>query len=172
MGGKLPPEFSARTRDALGKRASYVCSNPDCRISTSGPSEIASEKATVIGEAAHIYGALPLAARFRVKMTDDARANITNGLWLCRNCHKMIDDNPKFYSPEFLFRWQEKHHEYIVGLLGKPNDCLRLELVKQEVDALGVIPPLARSIIVEKPIGWEFRLTHELLEFYIRPAKQ
>jgi hypothetical protein len=166
------PEFSSKTRDALGKRAAFLCSNPECRVSTSGPSQTAAEKATIIGEAAHIHGALPAAARFRIDLSDEARADITNGLWLCRNCHKIIDDDPHLYPADMLFRWQEEHREYVVGLLGKPNDRIRLDIAKQELDSLGPIPPLARSIIVERQDGWEYRLTHELLEFYLRPAKQ
>ena len=68
------PEFSIKTRDTLGKRAAYICSNPDCRTSTSGPAEASPDKAVILGEAAHIYGAAPGSARYRADMHDEARA--------------------------------------------------------------------------------------------------
>lgn len=166
------PEFTVKTRDALGKRAAYLCSNPDCRKNTSGPSDTAPDKAIILGEAAHIYGAAIGSARYRAEMQDEARANITNGIWLCRNCHKMADDDPVGYPAEMLFAWREEHNRYVVDTLGKSNDRLRLEIITRELHGLGAIPPLARTIVAEKPPGWEFRLTTELITFYMEPARQ
>ncbi len=166
------PEFTVKTRDALGKRAAYLCSNPDCRKVTSGPSNTAPDKAIILGEAAHIYGAAVGSARYRVDMQNEARANITNGIWLCRNCHKMADDDPVGYPAEMLFAWREEHMRYVAETLGKANDRLRLDIITRELDGLGPIPPLARSIVAEKPSGWEFRLTTELITFYMEPALQ
>ncbi len=168
----MVPEFTVKTRDTLGKRAAYLCSNPDCRKLTSGPAETAPDKAIVIGEAAHIYGGAIGSARYQVDMQDEARANITNGIWLCRNCHKTIDDDPIGYPAEMLFVWREEHIRFVVDTLGKSNDRLRLDIVTRELGGLGPVPPLARSIIAEKPTGWEFRLTTELITFYMEPARQ
>lgn len=33
----MSPDFNQKTVDVLAKRAGYVCSNPDCRVSTVGP---------------------------------------------------------------------------------------------------------------------------------------
>lgn len=96
------PDFSPKTIDTLAKRAGYLCSNPDCRARTVGPNS-EPDKATIIGEAAHIYGARPGAVRFNPKMTDVARAEITNGIWLCRNCHKIIDRDPDDHPFDLLF---------------------------------------------------------------------
>ena len=89
----MAPDFSSKTRDRLAKRAHFICSNPDCGDQTVGPNE-QDDKVTLIGEAAHISGARETSARFDANSDDFKRAEITNGIWLCRNCHKLIDDDP------------------------------------------------------------------------------
>lgn len=74
----------------LAKRSANICSNPDCRALTSGPAEEAA-KSVSVGEAAHIYGAEPGSARYDEAMGAPSRADITNAIWLCCNCHKLID---------------------------------------------------------------------------------
>ncbi len=64
------PDFSKKTIDILSKRAAFICSNPDCRASTVGPNSDPN-KSTLIGEAAHIFGARPKSKRYKLEMTDD-----------------------------------------------------------------------------------------------------
>ena len=109
------------TIDVLAKRAGFLCSKPDCRVATVGPNTNA-EKATTIGEAAHIYGARPDAARFNDAMTDQARAEITNGIWLCRNCHKLIDADAQKFSAKMLFAWREEHEAFVAQQMGNRAD--------------------------------------------------
>ena len=75
----MPPELCKKTIDILAKRAAFKCSNPDCRVGTVGPNRDPL-KSTVIGEAAHIFGARPKAKRYLSHMTDVARAEITNAI--------------------------------------------------------------------------------------------
>ena len=100
----MNPRFNSKTIDALAKRSAYRCSNPDCRVLTVGPNEVA-DKATIVGEAAHIYAAKHGGPRFREDMNDAARAEISNGIWLCRNCHGKVDRDPGRYPADLLFRW-------------------------------------------------------------------
>lgn len=99
----MKPDFNKKTIDTLAKRAAYKCSNPDCRVVTVGPNSDTT-KSTVIGEAAHIFGARPNSKRYCTRMTDAARAEITNAIWLCRNCHKLIDMDENLYTSEVLFK--------------------------------------------------------------------
>ena len=39
-------------------------------------------------------------------MTDEKRAAPDNGIWLCRNCAKMIDDDEDTYTAEVLLQWK------------------------------------------------------------------
>lgn len=73
----------------LAKRAANRCSNPDCGAITSGPSDDRAGSVNV-GEAAHIYGAHPGSARYEELMDSVDRSDITNAIWLCGNCHKLV----------------------------------------------------------------------------------
>ncbi|WP_328590120.1 HNH endonuclease [Paraburkholderia acidicola] len=65
------------------------CANPDCGAVTSGQTDDP-YSAVNVGEAAHIYGAHPGSARYDPRMTSDERSAISNAIWLCSNCHKLV----------------------------------------------------------------------------------
>ena len=159
----MKPDFNKATIEVLAKRASYRCSNPDCRVSTVGPNEDPN-KATIIGEAAHIFGAREKAKRY-VLMTDSARASITNGIWLCRNCHKMIDSDDQRYSTDLLFNWREKHEVYVQSALGNKTDRINLEQQNELLIQFESYPPIIRRVIIDKPDCWEFLLSAELMRY-------
>lgn len=164
----MNPDFNKTTIDTLAKRAGYKCSNPDCRVNTIGPNSDP-EKSIKIGEAAHIFGARTGSKRFNNKMTDFARSEITNSIWLCRNCHKLIDSDELRYSTNILFAWREKHEEFISSSLGNNTDQI---LLKEQIFILkdfDEYPPLVKRIIIDKPVGWEYRLTAELMRFLNKP---
>jgi hypothetical protein len=77
-----------------------------CDRPTSGPNEDL-DKATIIGEAAHIKGKKPSAPRHDDLMTDEERADIRNGLWACGNCHKTFDTNYKAFSVDQLVHFRK-----------------------------------------------------------------
>lgn len=164
----MPPDFSKKTVDTLAKRAAFKCSNPDCRVSTVGPNSD-EKKSTVIGEAAHIYGARQNSKRYNSNMSDAARAEITNSIWLCRNCHKLIDTDEQKYTSNILFAWREQHEEYIQSELGSVTDRIQLEEQTAELSLFQNYPPVARRIVIDKPEGWEFRLAAELMRYLNRP---
>lgn len=164
----MPPNFSKPTKDILGKRAAFLCSNPDCRTITAGPTTDP-QKALTIGEAAHIYGALPGAARYRSDMTDRSRAEITNGIWLCRNCHKLVDNDANAFPAEILFKWRGEHEQHVIERVGNRTDIIRLELAERALDGPFNKNLLARQIVWEKLPHWEFRLIAELLRFHLKP---
>jgi len=162
------PDFSKKTIDTLAKRASYKCSNPDCKINTTGPNSNP-EKATTIGEAAHIYGARMGSKRYNHNMTDSSRAEITNAIWLCRNCHKLIDTDEQKYSSNILFAWRVKHEEFIASNLGNITDKMVYVEQNSNLKEFDEYPPIVKRIIIDKPDGWEYRLTSELMKFLNAP---
>jgi hypothetical protein len=164
-----PPDFSRMITETLARRAGSMCSNVECRALTAGPT-IAPDKSVNIGTAAHIYGAREGAARFRPDMTDVSRAEITNGIWLCTNCHKLIDNDPTRYPPELLFQWRNLHNQFVIAKLGTPNDKLRLTLETTQIEPFSDDSDLARRIILDRPRGWEYRLTAEFLRQYLRKS--
>ncbi len=99
----MGPGFTKKTKEILAKSAAYKCSNPSCGVLTVGPNS-QRDKVTSLGEAAHIYGAKPTSARYNTDMTNSSRAEITNGIWLCSNCHNKIDDDKGTYPADLLFR--------------------------------------------------------------------
>jgi len=158
----MKPDFSKATVEVLAKRAAYLCSNPDCRVGTVGPNEDPN-KATNIGEAAHIFGARERAKRFNIEMTDSARASVTNGIWLCRNCHKLVDSDEQRYSAKLLFVWREQHETYVQSELGNKTDRIYLEQQNTLLEQFEPYPPIVKRIIVDKPDCWEFMLSAELM---------
>ena len=162
------PDFSKKTVDILAKRAAYKCSNPDCRVNTVGPNSDP-EKTTKIGEAAHIYGARSGSKRYNHRMTDSARAEITNSIWLCRNCHKLIDTDERKYSANVLFIWREKHEEFVVSTLGNSTDKLVYEEQLSHLKEFNDYSPIIKRIITDMPNGWEYRLAAELMRFLNEP---
>ena len=89
-------DFDEKTKDLLAKRVGYRCSNPNCRQLTSGP-QADSNKSLNIGVAAHITAAAKGGPRYDENISLEERASIENGIWLCQNCAKLIDNDPKRY---------------------------------------------------------------------------
>src|SRR5262245_12540983 len=90
-------EFLKETVRELCKRVATLCSNPDCRRTTTGPHSDPS-KSTVTGEAAHICAASEGGPRYDPSMTHEQRISAENGIWLCCECHTLIDKDPLRYS--------------------------------------------------------------------------
>jgi hypothetical protein len=97
--------FSIDTIAQLAKRVGGRCSNPDCRRQTSGPRDDVS-KSVNIGVAAHISAASPGGARYDPNISRAARRSISNGVWLCQNCAKLIDNDSERYSVHVLRDWK------------------------------------------------------------------
>lgn len=98
-------DFDARTKDTLAHRVGVQCSNPNCRKPTSGPQEDP-EKAINIGVAAHITAASKGGPRYDDNLSPEERSSISNGIWLCQNCAKMIDNDKQLYTADLLDEWK------------------------------------------------------------------
>jgi hypothetical protein len=162
------PDFSKPTIDTLAKRARFQCSNPDCGVHTIGPNTDP-QKATTIGEAAHILGARPNAKRYDPQMSDTTRAAITNGLWLCRNCHGKIDKDETKYSAPLLFAWRSEHEAHVAKELGTRGERLRHETKMGQLSFLSDYSPIVQRIAIDQPEAWEWRLTAELMREINKP---
>lgn len=97
--------FSPAIIKILERRINGKCSNPDCRIVTSGP-HVSPDKASNIGVAAHIKAAAAGGPRYDLTMTAKERSSINNAIWLCQNCSTLIDRNPEKYPVDLLARWK------------------------------------------------------------------
>lgn len=163
------PDFSKPTIETLGRRARFQCSNPDCGINTVGPNSNP-DKAITIGEAAHICGAKRGSARYDSLMSDVTRAAITNGIWLCRNCHGKIDRDEMRFPTELLFIWRKDHEDRVLLELGTAGDKIRHKVEMEHFNFLADYPPLILRIIIDKPDGWEWRFVAELMRYLNKPV--
>lgn len=98
-------DFSKETRDRLAMRVGVRCSNPSCRKLTTGP-RTESPLIVNIGVAAHITAASLGGPRYDVQLSSEQRRADLNGIWLCQNCAKLIDNDPKRYTAEVLLKWK------------------------------------------------------------------
>lgn len=117
---KQRDDFDKKIIEALAKRASYICSNPDCRCLTLAASDIDEEKYIYNGVAAHITAASKGGPRYDENLTPEERSNISNAIFLCGNCSIAIDKNKGIdYPTNQLLKWKEQHEEWIQEHLNK-----------------------------------------------------
>jgi len=102
-------------------------------------------------------------------MSPAERSAITNAIWLCRNCHKIVDADPTEFPADLLFEWRIAHENSIGDQLGKTADRLRRKIVYGQLEGFDNTTYLARQMVIDKPDAWEFRLTAELLRSIIDP---
>ncbi len=104
-------DFNRNTDRTLAKRAGERCSI--CGTGTSQP-HTDSDKFTNLGEAAHIRGKKEgRFNRYDVNMSDEERSAISNGIWLCRTCHKKIDSDDIEFTVEKLMYLKEEHEKKV-----------------------------------------------------------
>lgn len=106
-------DFSARTKDTLAKRVGFRCSNPNCRKLTCGPNDDP-QKVTNIGVAAHITAAAKGGPRYDGCMIPNERKSLSNGIWLCQSCSKLIDTDESRYTIDVLSKWKSIAEELAI----------------------------------------------------------
>ncbi len=99
-------DFSNEDKEIMAKRVGYRCSNPDCRKLTTGPQKN-SRKTVNVGVAAHITAASKGGPRFDRTLTIKQRKDLSNGIWLCQTCAKLIDNDESLYTVKLLHFWRE-----------------------------------------------------------------
>jgi hypothetical protein len=99
-------DFTKKVKDTLARRVAFRCSNPECRMPTSGPNE-EPRKSTNIGVAAHICAASKNGPRYDPNQSSDERKYIGNGIWLCDTCSVLIDRDPGKYPIKQLIEWKD-----------------------------------------------------------------
>ena len=111
-------DFTKTTKQALAIRVAYVCSNPDCGAVTAGPNSDPL-KGIMLGVAAHITAAAPGGKRYNPSLTRDERRHADNGIWLCQNCGKRVDDDDIMYTEPLLREWKRNAESRALVNLGK-----------------------------------------------------
>ena len=70
-----------------------------------------------IGENAHIYGEKPDSARYDASKPAEYVNSETNLIFLCCNCHKIVDSDEFLYPIEMLFSMKKEHEKKVVKAL-------------------------------------------------------
>lgn len=75
------------------------------------------DKYSLIGEECHIVGKEPSAARGNHSLPLDERDELENLILLCRNHHKLVDDQPNTYAVDFLRSLKARHEQWVQASL-------------------------------------------------------
>lgn len=129
-------EFDAKAKEILPRRVGFRCSNPQCRQLTSGP-QADPAKAINIGVDAHISAASPGGPRYHPEMSPEERKSIENGIWLCQNCAKLIDNDEKRYPADLLKDWKNQSE---ADSLAEIEGMRPARVSTREINAIGVNP--------------------------------
>ena len=146
------------------------CAIPECHkrlvIDSKG-----NDPKSIIGEMAHIKGEKLTAARYDPNMTDKERNSHENLILLCRDHHKMIDDQPQTYTVERLHEIKRQHQlwademtkeeivnvtfaelsvvtKYLVSGQASTDDSLTLIPPKDKISKNGLSPQISNLITI------------------------
>jgi hypothetical protein len=119
-GAKLRDDFPRSVRLSLAHRVGLLCSNPACRAHTTGP-QTDPLKIIDVGVAAHITAAASGGPRFDAALTDRERRGVSNGIWLCQNCAKLIDSDVARFTATVLRGWKLSAEWEAKRRIGKTN---------------------------------------------------
>jgi len=84
-------------------------------------------------DVAHIIGAKEDAARGGTESLE-LQSEYSNLMLMCKECHKLIDDNPKDYPIILLRKWKKEHEEHIEIMTSLSPDVPRSTILKMEVN--------------------------------------
>ena len=145
-------EFSKKVKDTLARRVAYLCSNPSCRKRTCGPAED-ENKFCSIGEAAHITAASKGGPRYDYSLTPEERSSINNGIWLCKNCARLIDIDEEAYPVDLLRNWKDEAERNASESLGQRHEDMIENTRYQDIEmnCKNAIDCLCKEVIVSGP---------------------
>jgi len=110
-GSAVVVSASYPTKIILAFRSGGVCAFPNCGKHLTYNAQAGDD--TYIGEAAHIRGEKPTAARYDASMTDDERDNVRNLIYLCTDHHTVIDKVEADWPTASLQRLKENHEKQV-----------------------------------------------------------
>lgn len=95
------------TKMLLAFRSGNKCAHPDCEKELVADGNESDD--VIIGEAAHIAGEKPGAARYDSEMADKERDHYDNLIYLCSACHTQIDKQEEDYPTTTLCEMKRAH---------------------------------------------------------------
>jgi len=101
-----------RDQKILCLKSGNRCAIPECR-KLLVIEKTSRDKESIIAEMPHIKGEKPKAPRYDKNMTDEERNSCDNLILVCRDHHKMIDDQPNTFKVEKLHQIKKEHAAWI-----------------------------------------------------------
>jgi len=144
-------EFSPQVKRVLARRAALHCSR--CYASTSGP-QVHTESSLNVGVAAHITAAAPGGPRYDQSLSQEARRSAANGIWLCQNCAKLVDNDAIRFPENLLRKWKSKTETLALEHIGRADEGFaqvgddrirKASFPPQHASVKSILSPLARS---------------------------
>src|SRR5688500_4624368 len=100
-------DFTEATKRIIAHRAGGRCSNAECGAQLFGPQSDPA-KALNLGVAAHVSAASPGGPRYDADLAAAERSGAENGVWLCQNCGKLVDNDPSRFPVDRLREWKRR----------------------------------------------------------------
>ena len=111
------------------------------------------DREAIIGEMAHIKGEKPGSARYDANMTDKDRNAYANRILVCRDHHKVIDDQRNTYTVDKLLAIKSQHEQWIRDSTTRevPNVTFsELSVVTNYLASAWASPPTNLTLIAPK----------------------
>ena len=109
--------ITIKTQKMLWGRAAGRCSKPDCRIILY-EDETETDDAALVGENCHIVAESDDGPRADPSMPMEQRNSYANLILLCRNHHKVVDDQEREYTVDRLYQMKAEHEGWVRNQLG------------------------------------------------------
>lgn len=143
-------DFSKDVLDTLARRVNLRCSMPDCRQGTTGPRSDP-KRSVCIGVAAHITAASSGGPRHDASLTREQRGSAENGIWLCQNHAKLVDNDASRYTADALRGWKRAAENAALaeleGLDRQADGALGLDLSFRKVSHTPGICPTRHDYV-------------------------
>lgn len=117
-----------KTHKLLWGRSGNKCAIPDCRHDLIAD-ETETDDEAIIGDEAHIVARSLDGPRGVSDLTPEQRDQYDNLILLCRKHHKVIDDQPNFYTVQKLKEIKAQHEEWIKNSLITDQETEKNELI-------------------------------------------
>lgn len=119
--GSSRDDFPIAIKRDLAHRVNSKCSR--CNASTSGP-QASAEGSINIGVAAHITAASEGGARYDRSLSASERRSAANGIWLCQNCAKLVDNDALQFPATVLLDLKSRAERRAQESIGIPGELL------------------------------------------------
>jgi hypothetical protein len=117
-------DFPKKVTQQIAQTAMYICAKCLCLTGYS----TSEGKARAIAEAAHMTAASANGPRGDPSRSKDYLRSAENGIWLCKKCHSLIDDDPAAYPEKALGKLKTDHEDVIRRIVGKDLEAALLDL--------------------------------------------